>query len=142
MKNLTKFFLILVVGFLSSCSSDNNSDSDSYKADIIGTWEVTSILINGEEFIDSTDCLDTVTFTATTQHNTAYYDYEDGNGCVVDDVSTPEPYTIDGNKLSSSSEGDAFEFEITLLNETTLKLKATETEGGVSFTFIETLNRL
>jgi uncharacterized protein (DUF2147 family) len=140
MKQLAKIILTVVFSFMFSCSSDD--DTNSYKSDIIGTWELTSVIVNGQEFIDSADCLDTITFTETTQLTIEYFDYEDGNGCVVDSDYSPEAYTIDGNKITSSDGNESFTFEITLLNETTLKLKGSYTEGGLTFNFDQTLKKV
>lgn len=140
MKQLAKIILTVVFSFMFSCSSDD--DSNSYKSDIIGTWELTSVIVNGQEFIDSTDCLDTITFTETTQLIIEYFDYEDGNGCVVDSDYSPEVYTIDGNKITSSDGNESFTFEIILLNETALKLKGSFTEGGITFNFVQTLKKI
>ena len=140
MKQLAKIILTVVFSFMFSCSSDD--DTNSYKSDIIGTWELTSVIVNGQEFIDSADCLDTITFTETTQLTIEYFDYEDGNGCVVDSDYSPEAYTIDGNKITSSDGNESFTFEITLLNETTLKLKGSYTAGGLTFNFDQTLKKV
>jgi len=142
MKNLTKIILTVAISFLFSCSSDDDSNSNSYKSDIIGTWELTSATINGQEFIDSADCVSTITFTETTQLAIEYYDYEDGNGCVIDSDNSPEAYTINGNTITSSDSGESFTFEIILLNATTLKLKFIYTESGKTFTIIQTLEKV
>ena len=142
MKKLTKLFLILTIGLLVSCSSDDSSDSNSFKADIVGTWELFSATINGFESIESTDCLDRVAFTATTVQSIEYYDYEDGNGCILDYTSDVGSYSISGNMLTGTVDGETITFEIIELNATRLKIKGTYTEDGVTFTFIETFNKL
>ena len=142
MKKLTKMFFMLTIGLLVSCSSDDSADANSFKTDIIGTWELFSLTTNGFELIENTDCLDRLTFTATTLVYTEYFDYEDGNGCIVDYVSDNGSYTIAGNMLTGTVDGETFTFEILELTATTLKLKGTVTEDGITYTFIETFNKL
>lgn len=142
MKKLTKIFFILTIGLLVSCSSDDSTDANSFKTNIIGTWELFSLTANGFELIENTDCLDRLNFTATTLVSTEYYDYEDGNGCIVDYVSDNGTYSITGNMLTGAVDGDTITFEILELNGTTLKLKGTVTEDGITYTFIETFNKL
>lgn len=144
MKKLAKVFLILTIGLLVSCSSDDSSDSnsDSFKTDIIGTWELTSLKANGIEFMGDTDCKTTLTFTSSTVISTEYYDYEDGKGCVLDDESDAGSYEITGKTLTGTVDGETIAFEILELNTTTLKLSATLTEDGVTFTFVQTFKRL
>jgi len=142
MKKFTKMFFILTIGLLVSCSSDDSSSSDSFKTDIIGTWELSSLTANGFELIENTDCLDRLAFTSSTVISSEYYDYEDGNGCILDDESDAGSYTINGDMLTGTVDGETVTFEIIELNETILKLKGTVTEDGVIYTFLQTLNRL
>ena len=142
MKKMTKMFLILTIGLLVSCSSDDSSNSDSFKTDIIGTWELTSIEANGLELIEDTDCLDQIIFTASTVQSNEYEDNEDDKGCVLDYESDAGPYTISGNMLTGTVDDQTITFEIIELNATTLKMSATVTEEGVTFTFIQTFKRL
>jgi hypothetical protein len=71
-----------------------------------------------------------------------YYDYEDGNGCILDYTSDVGSYSISGNMLTGTVDGETITFEIIELNATRLKIKGTYTEDGVTFTFIETFNKL
>lgn len=142
MKRLRNIFLILTIGLLVSCSSDNNSDSNSNASQIQGTWELYSLVSNGIEFIDDSDCLDRIIFTANTVKSIEYYDYEDGNGCILDYESEAGPYTLTGNMLTGTVDGITVSFEIITLNATTLKMESTITEDGVAFTFVEILRRL
>ena len=144
MSKIVKVFLILTIGLLVSCSNDDSSDtkSSSFKADIIGTWELYSSAINGVESIENDDCLDRVIFTSDTVESEEYYDYEDDNGCVLDYESGDGSYTIEGNMLTGTVDGETITFEILELNSTTLKIKGTITEDGITFTFVETFRRL
>ncbi|MGB5419333.1 lipocalin family protein, partial [Algibacter sp.] len=142
MSRIVNVFFILTIGLLVSCSSDDSNDSNSFKTDIIGTWEGFSATINGEETIENGDCLDRVIFTSNTVESKEYYDYEDGAGCVLDYESGAGTYSINGNMLTGTVDGETITFEILVLNGTTLKIKGSVTEDGVTFTFIETFRRL
>jgi len=141
-KKLTKIFLLLTIGFLVSCSNDDSSNSNSNNEKILGTWELISFKVNDFEFIDNNDCYDTLTFTETTLVSNEYWDYDDGNGCVLDYTSDPGTYSINGNTLIGTIEGETVTFLILELNATTLKLEATITEEGETFTFIQTFRKV
>lgn len=141
-KKLTKMFLILTIGLLVACSSDDSSNSDSFETDIIGTWELTSLTTNGIELLQNDECSSTITFTASSVISTDYFDNQDGNGCVIDYVSDPGTYSITGNMLTGTVDGETITFEIIQLNATTLKLEASITEDGITFTFIQTFKKL
>ena len=144
---LTRIFLLLILGILFSCNSnDDQNDPNTFETDIIGIWELTSATSNGEELVEFPNCLDRLTFTETTVKYLEYFDFNDGNGCVIVSGQMIEetfPYSINGVDLFWD-EGDAelFEYEIIELNSTTLKLQEVYTEGGETFTDIETYNRL
>jgi hypothetical protein len=142
MRRIIKVFFLLTIGLLVSCSSDDSNESNSFKTDIVGTWEGFSATINGEEIIENGDCLDRVIFTSNTVESKEYYDYEDGAGCILDYESGPGTYAINGNMLTGTVDGETISFEILVLNATTLKIKGSVTEDGVTFTFIETFRRL
>jgi len=141
-KTIKTFFLILTIGLMVNCSSDDNSDSDTVSTDIVGTWELISLTLNDLEFLDETSCLDRLIFTATTVQSLEFYDYEDGEGCVLDYTSEAGSYDISGKMLTVTIEGETIIFEIVELNSTTLKLKASLTEDGETFTFFETFRRV
>ena len=142
MNKIVKMFLILTIGLVVSCGSDDRADTNSFNSDVIGTWELYSATINGFESIENGDCLDRIIFTSNTVQSNEYYDNEDGNGCVLDYQSAAGSYTISGKMLTGTVDGETITFEILELNSTTLKIKGTFTEDGVTFTFIETLRRL
>jgi len=142
MKKITKMFLILTFGMLVSCGSDDSSDSNTFETDIIGTWELISSTANGLEFFESTECQTLLTFTATTIVSTEFYDYEDGNGCVLDYVSDSGTYTLSGNILTGTIDDETATFEILELNATTLKIQGNITEEGLSIIFIQTFVKI
>ena len=125
-----------------NCSSDDNSNSDAFATDIVGTWELISLTVNELEFLDETSCFDRLTFTATTVQSTEFYDYEDGEGCVLDYTSETGTYNISANILTGTIEGETIIFEIVELNSTTLKLKSSLSEDGINITFFETFRRV
>lgn len=135
-------FLILTIVLLVACSSDDSSNSNSYETDIIGTWELLSLTANGIDLLQGEECSSTFTFTATTIVSTDYFDNDDGNGCVLDYISDPGTYSITGDMLTGTVDDETVTFEIIQLNATTLKLEATITEGGQTFTFIQTFKKL
>lgn len=141
-KKLSKLFLILTVGLLVACSSDDSSSSNSFETDIIGTWELLSLTANGVDLLQNEECFSTLTFTSSTLVSTDYFDNEDGNGCVVDDISAPGTYSISGNMLTGTVDGETITFEIIQLNSTTLKLEAAITEEGQTFTLVQTFKKL
>lgn len=138
-----KIIAALTIGLLASCSSDDSNDNTPATASIIGEWELTSITSNGEELVENPDCLDRVIFSESTYDYSEYFDFEDGNGCtLVSGEATPEAYVLSGTTLSVTDEGEALLYEILELSETTMKLKDVYTDGGETFTDIETYNRL
>lgn len=124
---MTRILLVLTVGLILSCESDddNQANESSFATDIIGVWELTSVTSNGEELIEFPDCLDRITVTETTYDYTEYFDFSDGNGCVLvsGQVPSPETYTLNGSTFSVSDDGESYVYEITQLNSTALKLQ-------------------
>jgi hypothetical protein len=141
-KAINTFFLILTIGLMVNCSSDDNSDSDNLSTDIVGTWELISLTVNDLEFLDDTSCLDRLIFTSTTVQSLEFDDSEDGEGCVLDYTSDTGSYDISGKMLTVDIEGETITFEIVTLNDITLKLKASFTEDGETLTFFETFRRV
>ena len=141
-KAINTFFLILTIGLMVNCSSDDNSDSDNLSNDIVGTWELISLTVNELEFLDDASCFDRLTFTATTVQSKEYYDYEDGEGCVLDYISEAGTYNISANMLTVNIEGETIVFEIVELNESTLRLKSSLEEDGIIIIFFQTFRRV
>ena len=141
-KAINTFFLILTIGLMVNCSSDDNSDSDNLSNDIVGTWELISLTVNELEFLDDASCFDRLTFTATTVQSKEYYDYEDGEGCVLDYISESGTYSISANMLTVNIEGETIAFEIVELNESTLRLKSSLEEDGTTIIFFQTFRRV
>jgi len=145
-KKMTRIFLILTLGILFSCNNDddNQTDNNSFEIDIVGSWELTSIISNGEELIENPNCLSRITFTETTVKPLEYYDFNDGAGCVVvygQEIDETDPYILNGVNISWTDD-EPFSYEIIELNSTTLKLQEIYTEEGETFTDVETYNRL
>lgn len=146
LKKVMLLALVLAVSVFQSCNNDDNSNNNdnSFSDDIIGNWELTSIISDGEELIENPDCLDRITITASTYEYFEYFDFNDGNGCVLVEgqISNPEQYSLNGNILLVTDDGESFEYEIIQLNSTTLKLQETYIEDGETFIDIETYNKL
>jgi len=145
LKKITQIFLVFAVAILFSCNSDddNQSNDTSLSANIIGVWELVSIVTNGETSDEGTECLDTVTITATTYDYTERFDFNDGNGCmVISGVATPEPFFLNQNNFFVTDDGESFNYQIIEVTLTTLKLQETYTENGETITDIEIYNRV
>lgn len=145
LKTVMLLLLALNLGVFFSCNNDDNEENNnSNAATIIGNWELTSITSNGEELIENPDCLDRIIITALTYDYLEYFDFDDGNGCVLVDgqVLNPEEYTLNGNILLVTDADETFEYEIIELNSTTLKLQETYIEDDETFIDIETYNKL
>jgi hypothetical protein len=124
-KKLCLLTLIVLTGF--SCGNDDDNSlsiTEQNRANIIGTWKLTSETENGID-IDLEDCelLLTLIFN-TTQIN------------VTDFCDPPEPiaydYTIDENTLDIIEEGEIITYEITTLNDTILTIS--EVDDGFIYT--------
>ena len=132
-----KFILIPIAGLLFSCSSDddNNSTSDnSFESDIIGTWELTSNVSDGESFFV---CPDVEIYDGENrQFNELFGD--DCENIAVGEAN--ESYSIEGNILTvnvpDEDPDDDFDdsftevFEILTLNDTTLELSLIDDGDG------------
>jgi hypothetical protein len=138
----TSFLLIMVL--LSSCTKSNDSGTESFDQDLIGTWELISFTSNGDEFIDPSDCFDRIIITSTTIESIEYFDSGSGTGCnpIPGQFDDPIPYTLEDNIISTVQGGEVYSVEIILLIETTLKVQEIYMEGGVTYTDIETYNRV
>ena len=145
-KKMPRILLVLILAILFSCNSDDDTQTDenSFATDLIGVWELNSVISNGEELIENPNCLDRLTFTETTVKGLEYFDFNNGNGCeivygqVIDETA---PYTLNGVNLSWNDD-EPFSYEIIELSSTTLKLQDVYTEDGETFTDIEIYNRL
>ncbi|MEY8847664.1 lipocalin family protein [Psychroserpens sp. XS_ASV72] len=109
-----------------------HSDVETNPSSIIGTWLLTGETENGVNIFDPSDCDVVVTFGATQLTSTEYW----GDNCENADSSTSN-YTINGNTLIETNEGESSSSQILELSSTTLRL--TFTDGD--FTYVETYTR-
>ncbi len=133
MNNLKKLMLITFISLTSfACSSDDDSgDPDSTsqnQANIIGTWRFTSSTTNGvADTIDDCELMDTALFTS----SQVTFTYFEGVNC-ADSESETFNYSINGNTLSATIEGETFTSEIITLNSTTLTIQ--DVDGNDTYT--------
>lgn len=129
---------VLVIAFISiftfSCNSDDDSSGGTTaenKAKIIGAWRYASSTTNGvADPIEDCALMDTVTFTSS-QVTFAYFE---GIDC-EDTGSETTNYTISGNNITISFDGESFTSEIVTLNDTTLTIKDTEDDEVYTETY-------
>lgn len=116
---------------------DGLGDCANSLASIIGTWEETAFTSNGEELDDI--CIgDIETYTATTYHYSEVW----GDNCEnLEDSGDPEPYTLVGNQLTITEEGDSYVYEVLELTDTTLKYQDVYSESGINYVDIYTFTK-
>jgi hypothetical protein len=120
---LTLCLLLLFTSCGSDDSNDNNDgDPSNFEELIIGTWVYTSSTFNGES-TELTECdfFSTLLFNSSQLITTEIY----GASCDMSDIVT-EDYSISGNMLSLTYQGDSYIAEISTLNTTTLSIMETE----------------
>lgn len=129
-KALALCFLLITI---TSCSSDDNSETDDNQASIIGTWKFTSGSTNGvTDSVEACDLLNTVVISSNQMNFTEYW----GANCTEKDTYSIS-YTISGELITITEGGESFTLNILTLNETTLSIKEVD-EGDV---YIETYTR-
>lgn len=132
-------FSILV--FLFSCKKNDDQSSDPKNSSIVGKWKITGYTYgNGTDYFNTTMPLcekdNLITYTSA---NKVSID-EGGTKCDLADPQTvTETYTISTNGININTYGgtegdDLDDFEIILLNTTTLKLK--DTYGNNLITYL------
>ena len=130
-KKLLTLSLLLIT--IIACSSDDSSTTEDNQAIIIGTWKYTSSSTNGvADAVDTCDLLNTLVITSNQVTITEYW----GVNCAETDSFTIS-YTISGNIITTTEEGESYTSEILTLNETTLSIKDVD-EGDI---YIETYTR-
>lgn len=131
MKRILSILILTLISFsISSCSSDD--DGSPASGNIVGTWKISRVggILNGEEFWIpyESECpsqVDKVEFTANNLIKTYYYEedcsleYEEGT------------YEYSGNTLSTVIDGYAETNEVTLLTDTTLRVKSSDMEEDI-----------
>ena len=140
LKKLAKIFLLLSLGMIYSCSSnDNLNDSNRLQEDIIGLWELVSANSNGEELIQNSSCKYEINITSDTYELTMSCDFKDGYTPFLGPLKS---YNITGNDFIVTYDEFSIEYEIIELNTSFLKLKEIRIIDGETVTTIETYNRL
>ena len=149
MKKISQSILALtLLALIFSCNDDDNENqnNDIVLNDLIDVWELNSIVSNSEEFIKNPNCLDRITFTASDFKYIEYFDFNDNNGCVIvpgQDLDSTFPYSVQGNNISlGDGDIESYTYEIIELNSTTLKLRDVYTDEGITYTDVETYNKL
>lgn len=119
-----------IIDDLGDCATINTST-------IIGTWELISYTVNGEEDMDT--CLgDIEVYT----QNTYHYQEVWGDNCEnLSDGGEIETYTLTGNQLTIIEEGDPYTYEVLVLNATTLSYQDVYQQNGVTYTDVYTYER-
>lgn len=127
---ITLCFLLITI---TSCSSDDNSETDDNQASIIGTWKFTSSSTNGvTDNVEACDLLNMLVINSSQISITEYW----GADCSETDIFTIS-YTISGKSITIIEGGESYTLEILTLNERTLSIKEID-EGDV---YIETYTR-
>ena len=137
MKNafkLTALFLLVTLSFTSCSKSDDNSGGTS--GNIVGKWNLSKIgsIVNGQEVLT-----DHPNEAACAKDNTEYK--TDGTVVQTEYSSTCSTgsfsgtYTKNGNTLTEIY-GSTIVYTILQLDDTTLKIKDTETFQGTTTTYI------
>ncbi|MEH6536387.1 MAG: lipocalin family protein [Psychroserpens sp.] len=132
MNHLKKLFVltfIVITAFACSNDDDNSDDTTAQnQANIIGIWKWVSSTENGTDIpLDECEILFTLTITSAQVTSTDFY----GVDCTMVDTFTVD-YTINGNTVSITEEGETYTSEITTLNSTTLTIK--EVDGSDVYT--------
>ena len=142
MKKVNKLFLVLFLGVLFSCTTDN-TDENSIENSIVGTWKIVSLTSNGtDELQDELDfatiCYYTEVYTETIITDINF----SGSDCKTETVDETLPYSINGTNLTYTT-GDSVvvSLEILELSSTTLKLQDSYQEDGESYIDIYTYTR-
>ncbi|WP_033956921.1 lipocalin family protein [Psychroserpens jangbogonensis] len=142
-KKITRIFLVLTLGLIFSCDSDDdNTDTSLTNAElIIGSWTWTAQSENALDSGPLSECelLETFIYDGMQVEQIDY----SGSPCTQAFTST-ENYSIDGNILTFSDINDATDFyseEIIELNATTLKLRYEETFNSETSIYIDTYTK-
>ncbi|MFT7352336.1 MAG: hypothetical protein ACI9XR_002114 [Flavobacterium sp.] len=138
MKNLLKSLALTMLVTVSLVSCSKSDDGPSTSGELVGKWEFfqEGASINGQESLapyeHATGCSkDFLQFTATNVTDTSY----DGAQCTAFTDTTP--YTRAGNTITLDGQA----VTIIQLDGTTLKVRATYSEGGTTVNFISVLKR-
>lgn len=137
MKKLVLFAAILALG-VTSCSKDD----DNKQAELAGKWEYAQegSYIMGQEFLNAyphaAGCTkDYIVLTASTVVDHSF----DGPQC-TEEIYT-DSFTRNGNTLTLMIDGEAQIAEIVQLDNSTLKIKATEIIEGQTIAYLTVYTR-
>tara|TARA_R110002051_G_scaffold34689_3_gene77091 strand:- start:5318 stop:5737 length:420 start_codon:yes stop_codon:yes gene_type:complete len=129
--------LTIITCFAFSCSSDDSNSTKANQANIIGTWKLKSETENGTSIqLDECELLFTVVITSTQITSTDYY----GDNCEIEDSYTSN-YSIDGNTITITEDGETYESTIVTLNNSTLTITLRYEDNGETYTYTETYTR-
>lgn len=139
MKKLTVLFLsAMTLGLsVSSCSSD---DDDKKSASIEGKWEITKagLIVGGQEALADYEneggcTIPTMQYNADGKFIDITSEYWDSQCSTYQETGT---YKKDGNTLTLKYDDDEAKLDILELTESTLKVKMTYSEEGMSITAV------
>ena len=119
MKKKYTYLLIITTLLSIVCCNQEEEPSLSHEENIIGVWEESAKIKNGE---DTFHCPSIFTFKVNTFKWEEHYD----SGCSkYDSDNNAEPYSIDENILTVEDLGDTYTFKILSLDATNMKLEYT-----------------
>lgn len=132
--------LAILTGVLFIACSDDNDDDDNYnggaitEADLIGTWELTQVTVNGT--IEPEECPTFRTFTADQVISQEY----SGANCEEMETDTVN-YTLEGSTLTITGSNFTQSVEIVSLSSTTLKITYEDNFEGENWVYVDTYTR-
>ncbi len=149
MKKLNLFLTLLLTITLFSCGSDDDGTLENIEiteANLIGTWDLTSGTENGESY-EPFSCVYRMTL-ATDANGENVATFVEGyieNGDCQESTSVDYWWAVSGNNLNTGIEDiDTYDEseEIIELSSTTLRLRYTEEEEGITYTYVDTYTKL
>lgn len=130
-------YLFIASAFLISCES--NEDDMSNTDPIIGTWQLESVIEDGEEQTTSCERRTTLTFLENGVTTANSY-FNDGNGCESESDSSSWENIGDSNyRIDSDDESIKIDFS---QNNTVFSSTFSETFDGMTFTTVITYKKI
>tara|TARA_R110000850_G_scaffold150497_1_gene273245 strand:+ start:158351 stop:158794 length:444 start_codon:yes stop_codon:yes gene_type:complete len=147
MKKLLVLFVIASSSIFVSCSKDDDNGGGNEEK-IVGKWEFSKegSIVGGTEVLvdyenEAPECgKDFIEFRADNTASQVYYFLDFNDECDSDEETAT--YSISGQNLNITANGESGIVEILTLNNTTLKIKVTEEFEGETFVFISVLNKI
>tara|TARA_R110002050_G_scaffold300018_1_gene467344 strand:- start:20612 stop:21031 length:420 start_codon:yes stop_codon:yes gene_type:complete len=136
---ILKISLILTIisCFTFSCSSDDSPSTEENAAKLIGTWKLTSETEDGASIqLDTCELLYTIIISSTQITSKDYY----GDNCEIED-SYSITYSLKGNTITTTEDGETYNSTIITLNSTTLSIESSYEEDGETYTYTETYTK-